>query len=109
MLEGLWTAEFGTNTGMFGGGVAVFKDGKILGGDATHYYVGEYKQIGNRFVATLKIAAFIKGAQSVFQTVGRELTLELAGELTPEETIIAQGHIKEMNLPRFAAKLTKRS
>jgi hypothetical protein len=31
-MDGLWTAEFGGSTGIFGGGVAVFKDGKILGG-----------------------------------------------------------------------------
>ena len=30
-MNGLWTVEFGSNTGMFGGGVAVFRDGQILG------------------------------------------------------------------------------
>jgi hypothetical protein len=28
-IDGLWNAEFGSNLGTFGGGVAVFQDGKI--------------------------------------------------------------------------------
>ncbi len=32
-MEGLWTAEFGSSAGRFGGGVLVFGDGTILGGD----------------------------------------------------------------------------
>ena len=107
-MEGLWTAEFGSSTGMFGGGVAVFRDGEILGGDATHYYVGEYKVVGNTFTATLKVRAFIEGAQSVFRTIGQDLTLELVGSLTDSNRAIAQGRLKGMPDFRFGAKLTKR-
>jgi hypothetical protein len=32
-MEGLWTAEFGSSVGIFGGGVVVFHEGKIMGGD----------------------------------------------------------------------------
>jgi len=90
-MDGLWTAEFGSTTGIFGGGVAVFRDGKILGGDATYYYVGEYKLTGNTFLATLKVSPFIEGALSVFKTVGTDLTLELSGSLVEEGRAIAQG------------------
>jgi hypothetical protein len=45
-MNGLWTVEFGSNTGISGGGVAVLRDGAILGGDSTHYYVGEYELHG---------------------------------------------------------------
>jgi hypothetical protein len=108
MMEGLWTAEFGSSTGIFGGGVAVFRDGKIWGGDGTYYYVGEYKLNGNAFHATLKIFPFIDGAQSVFKTVGRDLTLELEGSLTDANRAIAQGHPKGMSEMKFGAKLTRR-
>jgi hypothetical protein len=42
-IDGLWTAEFGSSLGSFGGGVAIFQNGKISGGDGTYFYVGNYK------------------------------------------------------------------
>ena len=107
-MDGLWTAEFGSNTGMFGGGVAVFRDGKIMGGDGTYYYIGEYSLRGNAFEATLKVSPFIEGAESVFKTVGRDLTLDLVGSLTGEGRAIAQGHPRGMTDLKFGVKLTKR-
>jgi hypothetical protein len=107
-MNGLWTAEFGSSTGMFGGGVAVFRDGKVLGGDGTYYYIGEYTLKGSAFQATLKVSPFIPGAESVFKTVGKDLTLELEGSLTDEGRAIAQGHSREMPALKFGVKLTKR-
>lgn len=108
-MEGLWTAEFGSSTGTFGGGVAVFRDGKILGGDATYYYVGEYTLQGNSLRATLRISPYIAGAESVFKTVGRNLTLNLEGSLIDERRATAQGYPSEMPNLKFGVKLTKRS
>jgi hypothetical protein len=108
IMNGLWTAEFGSSAGMFGGGVAVFKDGTIMGGDGTYYYVGQYELTGEAFVASLRISPFIEGAESVFKTVGKDLTLELAGSLTAEGRAIAQGHPREMPDLNFGVKLTKR-
>ncbi len=107
-MNGLWTAEFGSSTGLFGGGVAVFRDGKIWGGDATYYYVGEYTLNGNVFKAILKISPFIHGAGSVFTTVGKDLTLDLEGTLTGEDQAIAQGRPRGVPGLNFGAKLTKR-
>src|SRR5437016_524087 len=104
MMEGLWTAEFGTSTGMFGGGIAVFREGKVLGGDGTYFYIGEYKERGDTFVITLKISPFIEGAPSVFGTVGQELTLELSGISTADGKATAQGHLKGMPYPKFGVK-----
>jgi hypothetical protein len=109
MIEGLWTAEFGSSTGVFSGGVAVLRDGKILGGDATYYYVGDYTIKGTAFQATLKISPFIQGAESVFKTVGSDLTLELVVSLVGTGQLIAQGHARGMPEVNFGAKLTKRA
>ena len=67
-MNGLWTAEFGSSTGMFGGGVLVFRDGQIWGGDGSYFYVGEYKLKGKDFEATVKVSPFLEGAESVFRT-----------------------------------------
>jgi hypothetical protein len=107
-LEGLWTAEFGSSTGMVGGGVAVFLDGRVLGGDGGYYYTGEYVFRADTFVATLRIIPFIQGALSVFGTVGQELKLDLTGVVTPDGRATAQGHPKGMPHLKFGVKLTRR-
>jgi hypothetical protein len=108
MMDGLWTVEFGSSTGISGGGVAVFRDGKIWGGDSTYFYIGEYALSGTTFKATLSISPFIEGAESVFKTVGRDVTLDLEGLLTSADQAIAQGHPRELPGLNFGAKLTKR-
>jgi hypothetical protein len=108
-MNGLWTAEFGSSTGMFGGGVAVFRDGTIMGGDSTYYYTGDYKLTGKTLQVTLKISPFIQGAESVFKTVGQDLTLELIGSMTDDGRVIAQGHSKERPDVKLGLKLTKRA
>src|ERR1700682_522677 len=100
-MEGLWTAEFGSNSGMVGSGVAVFRDGKILGGDSNYYYIGEYELHGNSFKATLRISPFVAGAESVFRTTGQNLTLELAGTLLDADRATAQGHPVGMPEAKF--------
>lgn len=107
-MDGLWTAEFGTSTGGFGGGVAVFRDGKVLGGDATYFYVGEYKFKGKDFEATVKSSPFIKGAESVFKTRGQDLTLEIVGSLVDQDHAIGRGHPRGIEGLEFAVKLTRR-
>ena len=46
MIDGLWTAEFGSSTGEFGGGVVVLQNGQILGGDGGYFYVGKFDLAG---------------------------------------------------------------
>jgi hypothetical protein len=109
MMDGLWTAEFGSSAGMFGGGVVFFQDGRMFGGDGTYFYVGEYEFRGNTFQATLRVSPFIDGAESIFKTVGQDLTLNLVGSLTGEGRAIAQGHPSGMPNLKFGVKLTKRA
>jgi hypothetical protein len=107
-IDGFWTAEFGSNEGMFGGGVVIFQDGKVVGGDATHFYIGEYSAQETSFQATLKVSAFIPGAESVFRTVGSDLTLDLVGSMVSETQAIAQGAVRGAPSFTFGARLTKR-
>lgn len=108
-MNGLWTVEFGSSTGMFGGGVVVFQDGKLMGGDGGYYYLGTYELKGRALQATVEVAPFIEGYESVFKTVGRSFKLNLVGSLTDEGHAIAQGHPEGMPQFKFGAKLIKRS
>lgn len=107
-MNGLWTVEFGSSTGSFGGGVVVLNEGKILGGDSLYYYEGEYVLEGRTLRATLRTSPFIEGAESVFKTKNITLTLRLVGSLTDENHVIAQGQPDGMPNLNFGAKLTKR-
>jgi len=109
MIDGLWTAEFGSSVGVFGGGVAVFKDGRILGGDGGYFYLGDYQVTGNSLRATINVFPFIEDYESAFKTVGRNFTLDLEGSLIDDKTATAQGQPREMPGLRLGVKLTKRA
>lgn len=108
-MDGLWTAEFGSSLGGFGGGVIVFRDGTLAGGDNAYYYVGEYKVDGANLTATLRVVPFLPGFDSIFNTRGRDLHLELAGRLTDGGHAVAQGFAREAPDAKMGVKLTKRS
>jgi hypothetical protein len=107
-VEGFWTAEFGSSLGIFGGGVAVFQDGKVMGGDGGYFYSGTYQQTENTVRATLLITPFIQGYESAFKTINSPFTLQLVATLTDEAHAIAQGHVQGMPNLKLGLKLTKR-
>lgn len=109
MLEGLWTAEFGSSTGIFGGGVAVFRDGKVWGGDGGYYYLGQYELTDRSFRVTLEVNPFIPNQQSVFNTANQKVILDWVGSILDETHITAQGHPRGMPQLSFGAKLIKRA
>jgi hypothetical protein len=107
-MDGLWTVEFGSSAGVSGAGVAVFQHGKIMGGDAGYYYIGEYRLDGEKLLVTLDVLPFIPNYESVFKTTGHALKLKLEGTLLSGTQAIAQGCPEGMPTLRFGAKLTKR-
>lgn len=109
MIDGLWTAEFGSSAGVFGGGVAVLRNGKVFGGDGGYFYLGEYTLTGNLFHASLEVIPFIQNYMSVFQTADKRFTLDLNGSLLDDNILKAQGHAREMPSMTFGVKLIKRA
>lgn len=108
-MNGLWTAEFGSSVGIFGGGVVVLQDGRIFGGDGGYYYIGDFELVGNALKARIKVAPFVEGYESVFKSVGRPLTLILEGTWTDETHAVAQGYPQEVPSLKLGVKLTKRA
>jgi len=108
-MEGFWTAEFGSSVGIFGGGVAFFQNRKIMGGDSSYFYMGEYTLAGNDFRAKIEVSPFIQGVPSVFGTAGQKFTLELVGSMEGQDRIVAQGQRRDMPGVTFGVKLTKRA
>ena len=82
MLEALWTVEFESNIGGWGGGIVIFETGRVFGGDAQYTYIGHYKvdADGGMLRAEVEIAKFLNvpGGLSVFGQADR-FKLLLAG------------------------------
>jgi T3SS negative regulator,GrlR len=107
MLDGFWTIEFGSNSGLAGAGVLCCAEGKILGGDAGYYYYGQYRCDGAAFEADLTVVPFIPNYVSVFGTQGQSVTLHLTGNVNGDNAL-AQGQPSTMPQYSFGAKLIKR-
>ena len=108
-MEGLWTIEFGSNSGLFGSGVIVLHEGKIMGGDASHYYFGTYASpTPTDFQATIAVKPFLPNAESVFKTYGKELTLTLIGTLKDPNHAVALGRPTEMPGLDLGVRLIRR-
>ena len=107
-MEGLWTIEFGSSVGMYGGAVVFLENGKVMGGDSGYSYLGEFDMEGSNLRATIKASPFIADYENVFRTPG-ELTVEIVGLLTDETHAVAQGHPVGRPDLRLGMKLTKRS
>lgn len=74
MIEGLWIVQYeGTAGG--GGGVIVFVQRQILGGDSAYVYTGTYQSDGERLSARVLVRNFnpaignVSGIQGDFELV----------------------------------------
>jgi len=114
-MEGLWTIEFGSNAGVFGSGVVVMREGRIEGGDASYYYVGTYENPSSEtpypsvFRAKIEAKPFLPGAESVFKTYNRAITLNLEGTLKDENNAVAVGTPEGISGTNLGVRLTRRS
>jgi hypothetical protein len=61
-LEALWTMQYRTADGWQLGGVVVLETGRIFGGDADYYYLGDYQVAASGAVsATINVTFYGKG------------------------------------------------
>lgn len=82
MIDGLWTIEFMSLDNLYGAGVLVLKDGRLLGGDAGYYYSGEYKENEDKITGVATITRFEPNSISVF---GNYDQLELCFSVKAEQ------------------------
>ena len=103
MKNGLYRVIFQTGLGN-GSGVITLQDGKLLGGDASMFYVGDYKTNNGAFSATVKVDRHtaIPGIASVLGT--NKAVLNLEGTHT-ETAVSAEGSASQAPGIKFAASL----
>jgi len=56
-MQGLWYAHF-TAGPVQGDGLAVLRDGEILGGDMAHTYSGSYREDGSLLYANVEVSPY---------------------------------------------------
>jgi hypothetical protein len=87
-MNGLWHMHF-TAGPVNGDGVAVWRDGEILGGDHAHTYTGTYQFDGSLLYANVCISPYV--SLSTTSDLDRPLTLFLKGSVTGNEGTVS-GH-----------------
>jgi T3SS negative regulator,GrlR len=106
MIEGLWIVQYEGLQGN-GGGVAVFINGKILGGDTGYTYEGTYALQGNTLTARVHVGNFLPNIPSVLGVVG-DFDLEIKAPVTDK---VVRGTAGVVGRPgtSIALRLTKKS
>jgi hypothetical protein len=87
-MEGLWYAHF-TAGAAHGDGLAVLRDGEILGGDPAHTYSGTYQSDGNHLYANVRVSP--NRAATVPLDMDRPLMFFLKGSVAGDSATVA-GH-----------------
>jgi len=78
MLEALWSVGFASNVNDSGAGVVVLETGRILGGDSSYLYVGNYRVENGEILADVKVTHYAGQPSSVFGPA-KEFNLSLKG------------------------------
>lgn len=88
MIDGLWTVEFSSSLGLFGSGVVVMKDKRILGGDVGYYYHGNIDLLADgTLTGKLTVTRYDKNIISVFGDID-EFSFNFTGTLLADEFMI---------------------
>lgn len=80
MINGLWSVQFSSSSGSFGGGIVVFQNGKVYGGDLGYYYIGSYKIEDDLISGEVAVANYSGAPHSVFGPINN-FKLVLSGKV----------------------------
>ncbi len=106
-LEGLWTSEFYGLHGWENTGVAVFRDGHVMGGGRHHHTLGTYTVSGDEVSLSLEIHYHGK-PRVLFGSSDRQLRLQLKGRHAGDSI---EGNVSRVENPELSLifRMTKRA
>lgn len=107
MIEALWGIEFVSNRPDGGYGVLVLETGRVLGGDSSFVFVGNYEVNNGVIRAEAKCTNDRGTLESIFGNI-KEFTVVLEGPVDQKEMIL-NGYMKENPENKLAVKLTRRA
>jgi len=107
MIEAMYGIEFVSNMNDGGYGVIILETGRVLGGDSSFMFVGNYEIKNGTILADVKCTNDRGTLQSIFGDF-KEFNLHLEG--VPENSeFTLQGYMKENPELKIAVKLTRRA
>lgn len=107
MIEAMYGIEFASNQNDGGFGIVILETGRILGGDSSFVFVGDYEVVNGSVQARIKCTNDRKILQSVFGNIN-EFNLVLDGASGHNEMTLS-GHMVENPAMAIAVKLTRRA
>lgn len=107
MLEALWSVEFVSSLGGFGGGVVVFETGRVFGGDGQYYYLGTYEVEGEIASDEAEITHYSGQPYSIFGPRDK-FRVKVSGKVQ-EPIMELKGYLVDDPRMEFVARLTKRA
>jgi len=107
MLEALYGVEFQSNMHNGGYGVVILETGRILGGDSSFVFVGNYEVKNSTIYAEVKCTNDRGSLESIFGDI-KEFNLKLEGQPNEKEFIL-QGHMVENPAMQLGVMLTRRA
>ncbi len=106
-IEALWTVEFISNLQVFGSGVVVLETGRVFGGDAQYYYLGDYNVIhGEDVTVNVQVTHFSGKPYSIFGPT-KQFKLKLTGKLNIPIMELS-GYVEGAPQLQMSMRLTKR-
>ena len=88
-MEGIWYAHFISGPTQ-GDGVAVLRNGEILGGDPSHTYKGSYQEDGVNLYANVQVAPYM--GSNVPLDIDHPVSLFLTGSVHGDRAQVS-GHV----------------
>lgn len=82
MIDGIYSAAFGSSLGNVGTGVAVFDGHRFHGGDLAYTYKGKFRLDQNKIIATADVSNYSGHPNSIFGPI-TSFRLTLNGVVTP--------------------------
>jgi hypothetical protein len=92
-MNGLWIANFNAGAA-HGNGIAVFREGEILGGDLVHIWTGTYEEEGSRVYARIRVAPYVSHPDMEPMVRERTMMVTLSGTCDEHDAVLT-GHPDE--------------
>jgi hypothetical protein len=96
-MSGLWVAHFNAGAA-HGNGIAVLRDGEILGGDFAHIWTGTWQEEGSRLYAHVRVAPYAAPPNGEPAVLDRTIEMTLSGERSGDDAKLS-GHPDESEVP----------
>jgi T3SS negative regulator,GrlR len=106
-VDALWSVEFSTRQGNYGGGMAVFAMDRIFGGDSQYYYLGTYRAVGGEITGEVEVVHYAGPSSHVFGPL-QQGRVSISGQYS-RSVMALSGHLIEDPSQKIAISLTRRA